>query len=390
MNCLNSSSASPPTRRGWLRNAWLGGAMFLVAGLGFAQTVTIGTGTSFSGGTQNGNPIYRSSTTSSFHHSKSVQLVTAADLSTAGVSPGALITEWGYERDADGLGIPQGSNAWTLNVYLKNSSSTALASGTSWNDMIAGATLAYTTTINSGNMPAVAGFWMWPTSGFTYTGGAIECLIEWFPVGAVTSPFTTDDFAWRWETTPTVQAMGTSNNLAIPGTQTAYTTLTRRYNTRLTYSATPCAGTPSLGATTGPAGLVCGADAIVLGVANPPTGTGLTYVWEISTDGGTTWNPAGPNSSTWSTTQSVTTSYRLTATCTEPGGGSDTSIPLEVVSDVPANCYCEPIYTSGKTFGDLISNVEILGTTLANNTGTAPVNPAYTYFTGQPNYTADL
>ena len=364
--------------------------MFLVAGLGFAQTVTIGTGTSFSGGTQNGNPIYRSSTTSSFHHSKSVQLVTAADLSTAGVSPGALITEWGYERDADGLGIPQGSNAWTLNVYLKNSSSTALASGTSWNDMIAGATLAYTTTINSGNMPAVAGFWMWPTSGFTYTGGAIECLIEWFPVGAVTSPFTTDDFAWRWETTPTVQAMGTSNNLAIPGTQTAYTTLTRRYNTRLTYSATPCAGTPSLGATTGPAGLVCGADAIVLGVANPPTGTGLTYVWEISTDGGTTWNPAGPNSSTWSTTQSVTTSYRLTATCTEPGGGSDTSIPLEVVSDVPANCYCEPIYTSGKTFGDLISNVEILGTTLANNTGTAPVNPAYTYFTGQPNYTADL
>ncbi|MCB0785299.1 MAG: hypothetical protein KDB87_15235, partial [Flavobacteriales bacterium] len=340
MNCLNSSSASPPTRRGWLRNAWLGGAMFLVAGLGFAQTVTIGTGTSFSGGTQNGNPIYRSSTTSSFHHSKSVQLVTAADLSTAGVSPGALITEWGYERDADGLGIPQGSNAWTLNVYLKNSSSTALASGTSWNDMIAGATLAYTTTINSGNMPAVAGFWMWPTSGFTYTGGAIECLIEWFPVGAVTSPFTTDDFAWRWETTPTVQAMGTSNNLAIPGTQTAYTTLTRRYNTRLTYSATPCAGTPSLGATTGPAGLVCGADAIVLGVANPPTGTGLTYVWEISTDGGTTWNPAGPNSSTWSTTQSVTTSYRLTATCTEPGGGSDTSIPLEVVSDVPANCYC--------------------------------------------------
>lgn len=53
-------------------------------------------------------------------------------------------------------------------------------------------------------------------------------------------------------------------------------------------------------------------------------------------------------------------------------------------------CYCEPEYSVGKTSGDLISNVEIAGTTLANNSGTAPSNPAYTLFTGQPNYTATL
>ena len=53
-------------------------------------------------------------------------------------------------------------------------------------------------------------------------------------------------------------------------------------------------------------------------------------------------------------------------------------------------CYCDPIYTTGKTDGDLISNIQILGTTLSNNTGTTPVNPAYTYFTGMPNYTATL
>ncbi|MCZ8197535.1 MAG: GEVED domain-containing protein [Flavobacterium sp.] len=52
--------------------------------------------------------------------------------------------------------------------------------------------------------------------------------------------------------------------------------------------------------------------------------------------------------------------------------------------------YCNPVYTSGKTDGDLISNISISGTTLSNNTGTSPVNPAYTYFTGQPNYTGDL
>lgn len=53
-------------------------------------------------------------------------------------------------------------------------------------------------------------------------------------------------------------------------------------------------------------------------------------------------------------------------------------------------CYCDPIYTTGKIYGDLISDIQILGTTLSNNTGTSPVNPAFSYFTGMPNYTATL
>jgi hypothetical protein len=52
--------------------------------------------------------------------------------------------------------------------------------------------------------------------------------------------------------------------------------------------------------------------------------------------------------------------------------------------------FCEPVYVNGKTDGDLISNVVITGTTLANSTGTDPVNPYYTYFSGQPSYTATL
>ncbi|WP_442787770.1 GEVED domain-containing protein [Flavobacterium suncheonense] len=77
-----------------------------------------------------------------------------------------------------------------------------------------------------------------------------------------------------------------------------------------------------------------------------------------------------------------------------------TVIPYNVIGDaVGCNassfttcvvCYCDPIYTTGKTDGDLISNIEIIGTTLSNNTGADPVNPAFTYFTGMPNYTATL
>jgi|GEM_PF-2061814 len=52
--------------------------------------------------------------------------------------------------------------------------------------------------------------------------------------------------------------------------------------------------------------------------------------------------------------------------------------------------YCDPVYTTGKTSGDLIANIVINGTTLSNNSGSAATNPAYTYFTGQPNYTTTL
>ncbi|CAM3705798.1 GEVED domain-containing protein [Flavobacterium gelidilacus] len=53
-------------------------------------------------------------------------------------------------------------------------------------------------------------------------------------------------------------------------------------------------------------------------------------------------------------------------------------------------CTCSPIYTTGISSNDLISNVVITGTTLSNNSGTASTGPYYTYFTGQPNYTATL
>lgn len=197
-----------------------------------AQTVTIGTGTTTVAGT-NGVPIYRSGTTSTFHHSKSIQLLTAAQLSAAGLMNGSSITAWGYNKTNNGT--PSGANGWTLNVYLKNSSNTTLASGTSWTTMISGATLGYTATITSANMPSATGYWMWPISGFTYTGGAIECYIEWFPATTMVSPMTTNTFSWQY-TAAGNQAMGTSSATAIPGTQATWTTQARFYNTQITAS----------------------------------------------------------------------------------------------------------------------------------------------------------
>jgi hypothetical protein len=57
---------------------------------------------------------------------------------------------------------------------------------------------------------------------------------------------------------------------------------------------------------------------------------------------------------------------------------------------VATGCYCTPSYTTGISSGDLISNIVIAGTTLSNNSGTATTGTSYTFFTGQPNYTAEL
>jgi|GEM_PF-7073367 len=216
--------------------SWMVLLLFMLGSLsqfGYAQTtVTIGTGTLTVGGS-NGVPIYRSTATSSFHHSKSIQLVTAADMATAGVPSGAVITQWGYNKTT--AATISGANAWTMNVYLKNTSATVLASGTAWSTMIAGASLAYTATINSSNFPAVAGYWLWPVTGFVYTGAAVECYIEWFPAGTMATPFASAAFPWQYTTTSVAQAMGNSAGTVLPSTQAVYTTQLRVYNTRLSY-----------------------------------------------------------------------------------------------------------------------------------------------------------
>ncbi len=152
----------------------------------------------------------------------------------------------------------------------------------------------------------------------------------------------------------------------------------------------PCNGQPSPGNTLASESLVCAPDVITLSLQNATIGTGVSYQWETSPDN-LNWTPAvgAPNSSVWNTTQSTDTWYRCVVTCS--GFGNDASVPVQVLMDTPSACICTPTYDFGIQSGDLISEVEIIGTTLLNNTGTATTpNIAYTYYTGQPNYTADL
>ncbi|MBL7924995.1 MAG: HYR domain-containing protein [Bacteroidia bacterium] len=352
--------------------AMLGMLMFVLTGTNLmAQTAIIGTGTLTASGT-NGTPIYRSASTSSFHHSKSIQLLTAAQLSTAGVTAGASITGWGYNKTNNGA--PSGANAWTLNVYLKNSSATTLASGTSWNTMISGATLAYSATINSANMPTATGYWVWPTSGFTYAGGAIEAYIEWFPAGAMTSPFTTNSFLWQY-TSAGNQAMGTSSSAAIAGTNSSWTTQARFYNTQINYSTTPCSGQPNPGNTISSAASVCSGTSFGLSLQNSTIGLGVSYDWQSSPDG-STWTSFGTNSASQTVSQTAATYYQCVVTCSgDPNPGVST--PVYVAMGSLLNCYCVAQQTSCS--GDGITNV-VLNTLSNPSTGCPGTVGNYTYF----------
>ena len=152
----------------------------------------------------------------------------------------------------------------------------------------------------------------------------------------------------------------------------------------------PCSGAPAPGDTISSASSICVGVAFDLSLQNSTTGSGVTYQWQVSTDGNTFADATGSSTSeTYSATQSLVSYYKCIVTCLNSGVSTESN-SIMVDLNEPLTCYCTPIYTTGKTDGDLISNIEIVGTDLANNSGTDPVNPSYTYFTGQPNYTGEL
>lgn len=156
------------------------------------------------------------------------------------------------------------------------------------------------------------------------------------------------------------------------------------------YTFTPqpqCSGTPVPGNTQSNMTTVCENVVFVLQIENTFSDFGISYQWQSSGNGTDFTNIADATAPVLLMTQTQSTYYRCTVNC---GGNSGTSTAVQVIQTPSAQCYCFPTYDNGKTDGDLISNVVIPGTTLANNTGTAPVDPFYTYFTGEPNLTATL
>lgn len=141
-----------------------------------------------------------------YRKAQSVYLITAAELSAAGLASGQSIGQisWNYTT-APGL-----AGSGSLIVYLENTSDVLNNKSTTWSTAISGMTVAHNATTL---LPNVTGFFDIPFSGgspFTYTGGGIYVAFDWcYSVGTLS--------------TVAVAGCNTTSNVAVTlkGTQSA-------------------------------------------------------------------------------------------------------------------------------------------------------------------------
>ena len=143
---------------------------------------------------------------------------------------------------------------------------------------------------------------------------------------------------------------------------------------------TPCSGTPTATLTSSTSS-ACPNLPFTLS-ALPNTFSGLTYQFQASTNGGTTWNNLGaatPNSTYTVANQTAATQYRVTITCAS--GGSNTSAVVSVAQTPPNGCYCIPSGSSNSYYINDFTTTR--GVTNITNTGTGFSPNGYGQFTSQ-------
>ncbi len=120
-----------------------------------------------------------------------------------------------------------------------------------------------------------------------------------------------------------------------------------------------CTGIPAPGATISSTTSVCSGQSITLSLTTPTTGSSVTYQWQSSTNGGTTWSDiSGANAATYVATPSMNTSYQCNVTCSS---NTVASTPISVTTTASAATVTgASICTSG------IANLTASGSTILN------------------------
>ncbi len=153
----------------------------------------------------------------------------------------------------------------------------------------------------------------------------------------------------------------------------------------------PCSGTPSAGSATAGVNSVCVNTPFTLTLSGSSQLAGLSYQWQSKESTSATWIDISGATGKFHIVQnqSTTTEYRAIVSC---GVSGDTSIPVTVTQNPVIDCYCSP--NTGHTFVttavNLISNVDIAGTTLNVSTSAVPLNGYTQHPVSIPTNTATL
>lgn len=240
-----------------------------------------------------------------------------------------------------------------------------------------------------------------------YTGGAILCLDEntdqgdtpgWKNLNLTTPfPYLQDNLivmvydAWggsgsaKWynqSTDVSSRQAYSRNDGSDPGDGASLTIEDRLTEIRITYiNPVECTGLPSSITATSSETTVCPLKPFVLSLTNAPAEGGITYQWQSSTNGGTTWTNLGAPrlvASYTVTDHSVATSYRVIVTCT-PTSDQITSNVVSVAISPFTSCYCINAIPLNCGDGDVITNVTI--DAINNNSGCDNTTIGYSDYT---------
>ncbi len=159
---------------------------------------------------------------------------------------------------------------------------------------------------------------------------------------------------------------------AVAGVSTQSTTpvLSANYTGFLSYAdSNACVGVPTPGNTITSSPTVCLGESITLSLQNLTTGSGVTYQWQSSPDGGTYTNIGGANNAIYTVSPTAVTYYQCIVTCAT-GPSSATSTPVQItftnniLSTTPASRCGTGTVTLGAT-----ANVGATVEWYANQTG---------------------
>jgi gliding motility-associated-like protein len=199
------------------------------------------------------------------------------------------------------------------------------------------------------------------TTGWETTGTPVFGPVDYQAVAGINSfAFTTGSFFWNgtdniivetcnggddWSSNPVVpwttnlpfnasRTYATDNLGSLCNTTTTSTTGTATTRPNIIFAwtaAAPCTGTPTGGTAVASMSSVCLGGTFNLSLTGATVASGLSYQWQSSPNNTTWTNIPGATSAVYTATQSVSTYYRCTVTCTN-GNASAPSTSVQVVS----------------------------------------------------------
>ncbi|HSI89531.1 MAG TPA: hypothetical protein VK927_00370, partial [Adhaeribacter sp.] len=317
-------------------------------------TAQIGIGTEVPGNTLYG-PVYRFSSTSTTSGARVNMLWTAAEMATAGISPGSIIT--GVEFNKTNVASFNGTVPFQM--LAANTANTVLTTADTW----AGVLATHTQVINNPayNVPDPAGWVNFTFSTpFTYTGGAFEVATE-YALAGLSSPHSTDGFKWEYTTgfADKIAGVASATGATLNGGVAAYK---HRPNIKILYTpGVACSGTPVAGTAASAAPSVCSGGSTTLTLTGATAAAGIGFQWQSSADGTTFTDITGATTSTYVTTQTATTFYRAVVTCngTNPVNSNVITVttPALISGNFTINSNTPTGGTNFQTFTDAINHL---------------------------------